>query len=120
MRVIQSLFLIGNHIAFSNNRGWTAINQVSGVANSQANMMEIGIGEEYAIGTINDQILAQSFSDSSESGASETNLNSERSTIIDDTAMSGMSGVIQVNQTAGAGNVTSNTFVFQVNGNSLR
>lgn len=102
--------------AFSDSHGWTAVNQVSGQSNSQANMLEIGIGGEYEIGAVNDQMLAQSFSDASESEPSVANQTIDRSASIDDTALSGMSGVIQVNQAAGTGNITGNTFVFQVNG----
>jgi hypothetical protein len=102
--------------AFSNSSGWTAVNQASGQANSQANMLEISIGGEYEIGTVNDQMLAQSFSEAGEREVPVASQNSERSAGIDDTALSGMRGVIQVNQAAGTGNVTSNTFAFQING----
>ncbi len=102
--------------AFSNSYGWTAVNQVSGQSNSQANMLEIGIGGEYEIGAVNDQMLAQSFSDTSKSEPAVANQAIDRSASIDDTALSGMSGVIQVNQVAGTDNITGNTFVYRVNG----
>ena len=106
--------------AFSNSRGWTAINQISGQANMQANIMVIGIGGEHEVGAVNDELLAQSYTGASVTGSPSTNKRPERTATIDDTALRGMTGVVQVNQTAGARNVTSNTFVLQITGNGLQ
>ncbi len=103
--------------AFSNSSGWTAVNQISGQANMQANIMVIGVGGEYEVGTVGDDLLAQSVSDVGLNGSSSANQGPERTATIDDTALRGITGVVQVNQTAGDRNVTSNTFVFQVTGN---
>jgi hypothetical protein len=61
-------------------------------------------------------MLAQSFSEASELEVPAASQNSERSAGIDDTAFNDMRGVIQVNQVAGTGNATSNTFAFQIIG----
>jgi len=103
--------------AFSNSSGWTAVNQISGQANMQGNIMVIGVGGEYEVGSIDDDLLAQSVSDVGLNGSSSANQGPERTATIDDTALQGITGVVQVNQTAGDRNVTGNTFVFQVTGN---
>jgi hypothetical protein len=103
--------------AFSNSSGWTAVNQISGQANMQANIMVISVGGEYEVDAVGDDLLAQSFSGASVSGSPSANQHHERAASIDDSALRGMTGVVQVNQTAGARNATSNTFVFQVTGN---
>ncbi len=103
--------------AFSNSSGWTAVNQISGQANMQANIMVIGVGGEYEVGAIGDDLLAQSVSDVGLQGSSSANQGPERTATIDDTALRGITGVVQVNQTAGDRNVTGNIFVFQVTGN---
>ena len=106
--------------AFSNSSGWTAINQISGQANMQANIMVIGIGEQHEIAAVDDQLLAQAYSGAGLTGSPSASQRPKRTATIDDTALQGISGVVQVNQTAGARNVTSNTFVFQVTGNALQ
>ena len=109
--------------AFSNSRGWTAINQISGQTNMQANIMVVGIGGEYEVGAVavDDQLLAQSYSGSGvTTGSPSTDQRPERTATIDDTALRGMMGVVQVNQTAGARNATSNTFVLKITGNALQ
>lgn len=103
--------------AFSNSSGWTAVNQISGQANMQANIMVISIGGEYEVDAVGDDLLAQSFSGAGVNGSPSANQRHERAASIDDSALRGMTGVVQLNQTAGARNATSNTFVFQVTGN---
>jgi hypothetical protein len=77
----------------------------------QANIMVISVGGEYEVDAVGDDLLAQSFSGASVSGSPSANQHHERAASIDDSALRGMTGVVQVNQTAGARNATSNTFV---------
>ncbi len=103
-----------NGEAFSNSSGWVGVNQISGQQNIQANIMAIGIGGEHEIGAVNDALLAQSSAQTSITPANSSETQAVRSTHIDDTALSGITGVVQLNQTAGARNLTSNNFKLQI------
>lgn len=90
--------------AFSNARGALGINQASGVANAQSNMVAIGIGSEISLDSELAQSVAGPIHGPVVDGAST------RQATVSDTAFSGARGIVQLNQSAGAGNATSNSF----------
>lgn len=93
--------------AFNNASGAIAINQASGVANLQSNGLVIVLGiQGEAIG---DSLLAESRS--SISGLVLTGKSSDvRVVSVDDTAFRGARGLVQLNQSAGSGNISANQF----------
>lgn len=94
--------------AFTNARGAIGINQVSGVANAQANMVTIGIGAEISL----DSDLAQTVAGPIEGGAVDRS--GARQATVADTAFTGARGIVQLNQSAGAGNATANNFSLRI------
>lgn len=99
--------------AFSNATGWMAVNQAAGQGNAQINGMAIAVGT--AGRTLTDNNLSQILSgqqvltvDQADTG------DSERLVEIDSTAFSGARGIMQVNQSAGTGNATSNSFELRI------
>ena len=99
--------------AFSNATGWMAVNQAAGRGNAQINGMAIAVGA--AGRTLTDNNLSQILSgqqvltvDQADTG------DSQRLVEIDSTAFSGARGIMQVNQSAGTGNATSNSFELRI------
>jgi hypothetical protein len=101
--------------AFAGARGVIALNQASGVGNSQANSVVLGAGASLAIVT-DGQLAAVSPSPGPAAGPATT---MSRTALIEPGAFHATSGVVQVNQTAGLGNATGNAFVLQTPGLSL-
>ena len=106
--------------AFRNTVGLLSVNQASGVGNAEANSILISpnIDQE----EISDDFLAQASLDvipSSGRGSSNSS-DSFRTVNVDETAFLGVKGVLQLNQAAGAHNVTQNrVFMQTVPSNSL-
>lgn len=102
----QSTAVIGGH-AFANASGLVTVNQASGMDNAQANSIAIGIGVEGQVTA--DSVLEQTLPDMPAGSAPDIS-RGNRTVRINDTAFKGSSGVIQVNQAAGSGNATTNSF----------
>ena len=96
--------------AFANASGLIAVNQSSGVANAQSNSVAVAMGIN---GEVGDEALSAAIPDAAglvRAGASS----GLRIVGVDDTAFRGARGVVQLNQTAGAGNSSSNNFALRV------
>lgn len=96
--------------AFQNNVGALSINQTSGVGNTQANAMLIGVGLE--VNVMTESMLSDTTTGAG-LAASEPDTGTRNATISDG-AFSGSRGLVQVNQSAGSGNSTANSFVLQI------
>ncbi len=96
--------------AFANSSGAISINQTSGIGNTQANGMAIGVGLQV-------NVMSESMLSSTTAGVglatSETDTGT-RSVTISDSAFTGARGLVQVNQSAGSGNSTANNFALQI------
>ena len=99
-----------NENAFSNAQGALSVNQVSGVGNAQINAISIGIGLGGAV--IADVQLAATTSGQPVSAPDEPQY--RREARIEGQAFKGSSGLVQVNQLAGTGNATANSFQLSV------
>ena len=101
---------IGNN-AFSNTSGLIEVNQSAGVANLQRNSAVIGSapveGEIVA-----DGVLSATTAKNGSTGRSGEN-HDPREVSIGADALKNVSGIVQINQTAGTGNVSSNSFVLR-------
>ncbi len=95
--------------AFSGISGIIAINQASGLANSQANQIAIGFGVQGA--TVTDNLLAYTVS---QSAGNQADTNSDQWVGVSNTAFEQTSGVVQLNQAAGVDNSTANNFALRV------
>jgi hypothetical protein len=97
--------------AFSNTSGLIEVNQSAGVANLQRNSAVIGSapveGEIVA-----DGVLSATTAKNGGTGVSGEN-HSVREVSIGPDALKNVSGIVQINQAAGAGNVSSNSFVLR-------
>lgn len=100
--------------AFANAAGLIAINQASGVANAQANGISISIGVDAQAADVD---LAQTVSMTG-LPATAAGVRGIRAIRIDPSAFRNARGVVQVNQSAGTGNATANSFSlrFQTDG----
>lgn len=98
--------------AFSNNSGMVSINLAAGSQNQSANLAALTIGN---LGVVSDLMLAQSSAPTKPSGSSAQDLNPRNdSVIIDDTALGGNSGLVQVNLIGGERNSSANTFALNI------
>jgi hypothetical protein len=97
--------------AFSNTSGLIEVNQSAGVANLQRNSAVIGAapveGEIVADGVLS----ATTAKNGGTGGSGETH--SAREVSIGTDALKNVSGIVQINQTAGSGNVSTNSFVLR-------
>ena len=106
--------------AFAGSHGVLSINQVAGSGNAQANLF--GIGQYPLDGTpgasaidgLDDAALAAVAGDTP-SGSTDTTVRIRQARIADE-AFRGSQGVVQVNQTAGVGNLSTNAIVLQLPG----
>nr|WP_206999797.1 hypothetical protein [Trinickia mobilis] len=97
--------------AFSNTSGAVMVNQSAGAANLQRNSVGLGaavIGVE----TVSDSELSATAPKQGGLGQ-QTRAHDAREAIISKDAFKNVNGVAQVNQTAGAGNATANSFVLR-------
>jgi hypothetical protein len=101
---------IGNN-AFSNTAGLLEVNQSAGVANLQRNSAVIGAapveGEIVADGVLSATTAKNG------SPARLTDNHDAREVSIGTDALKNVSGIVQINQAAGTGNVSSNSFVLR-------
>jgi hypothetical protein len=104
--------------AFNGARGITSINQSAGADNTQLNAMAVAVGgrRPFAIVEMNEsQLLGESqaagFSLTDQAG-NTAQVNA--ATGLSKSAFNGARGVIQINQAAGIGNLTSNSFTMSV------
>lgn len=94
--------------AFSYSRGATGINQAAGTGNLQHNARAIAVGRYTEV---SDAVLMENRP-AAERGDAPSDPGSMTSLVgVNDKAFSGAAGLIQLNQTAGAGNATANQFV---------
>ncbi|MBQ0721088.1 MAG: hypothetical protein KBT88_03885 [Gammaproteobacteria bacterium] len=104
--------------AFNGARGMTSVNQSAGADNAQLNAMAVAVGgsRPFAIVEMDDaQLLGESqaagLSLSAQAGSTAQ---VDAVTGLSTRAFNGARGVIQVNQAAGTGNLTSNSFTMSV------
>lgn len=97
--------------AFSNASGAVMVNQSAGAGNIQSNSAQLGTA---AIGveTVTDAVLSAAAATNGGRGR-PAEAQGIREASIGNAAFANASGLVQVNQTAGAGNVTANTFVLR-------
>ncbi|NPT56476.1 hypothetical protein [Paraburkholderia elongata] len=102
--------VIGSN-AFSNTSGLIEVNQSAGVGNLQRNSAVIGSGP---IGAeiVADEVLSATAAKGGGLGMSGGN-HDAREVSIGTGALKNVSGIVQINQTAGSGNVSSNSFVLR-------
>ncbi len=94
--------------AFNGTTGVISINQVSGASNIQLNAFATAMSIN---GELSDITLAETHSNVPVAGPEiELPVNTTRAAHIDSTAFVRASGLVQLNQTSGSGNVTSNRF----------
>ncbi len=98
---------ISDH-AFNGTSGLLSINQASGASNRQLNAFAMAMSIS---GELSDATLAETHSGVPVIAPDNVlPVNTTRAAHIDDTAFVGASGIVQLNQTSGTGNVTSNRF----------
>lgn len=101
--------------AFNGTSGLISVNQASGVQNMQLNAFAMAMNIN---GELSDTDLAGTLSDTPvDWPESAVPSNTQRAAIIDSTAFVGATGVVQLNQTAGSGNIASNRFEMSVGEN---
>ncbi|GAB2727118.1 hypothetical protein GCM10027172_21850 [Halomonas garicola] len=95
--------------AFQQSEGWLSINQAAGQGNAQSNSFGVAMG--ISASNLSDTTLQGVQADRQGlTGTGERSGHSTSRVEIDKTAFEGARGVIQVNQSAGTGNATSNSF----------
>lgn len=96
--------------ALSGARGVAMINQASGIGNATLNIVTATLAQQ-GIRETNDEALAASGALASAGGqgtAARGGSAGTRSVAVEDTALQGFDGVLQLNQIAGSGNITAN------------
>ncbi|WP_246641663.1 hypothetical protein [Paraburkholderia edwinii] len=97
--------------AFSNTSGAVLVNQSAGAGNLQRNSVQLGTA---AIGveTVSDSVLSAAVPNGG--GLARANgVHDAREATISNEAFRNVNGIVQINQTAGAGNATANSFVLR-------
>lgn len=97
--------------ALSNVSGAVMVNQAAGVANLQRNSVVIGAAAKGAE-SVSDSVLSAAAPKQGRVDASAM-AQGERAVRIGSDALINASGIAQINQTAGAGNTTANSFVLR-------
>ncbi|PXW26595.1 hypothetical protein SAMN05445871_1218 [Paraburkholderia caballeronis] len=97
--------------AFSNASGAVMVNQSAGAGNVQSNSAQLGTA---AIGVeaVSDVVLSAAAATNGGRGRS-AEAQGIREASIGNTAFANATGLVQINQAAGAGNVTANSFVLR-------
>ncbi|NLP62417.1 hypothetical protein [Paraburkholderia sacchari] len=103
--------LIGSG-AFSNTSGAMMVNQSAGVGNIQRNSAQIGTGA-LGVALVSDGELSSASATNGRTGNQIGETRGIREVRIDGAAFRNATGLVQVNQTAGAGNATANSFVLR-------
>jgi len=97
--------------AFANASGAVLVNQTAGVGNTQSNSAQIGTGF-IGVQTVSDIDLSRAAAANGGRGQSGGS-GGIREASISSTAFRNATGLVQLNQTAGAGNATANSFVLR-------
>ena len=97
--------------AFSNTSGAVMVNQSSGTANLQRNSVGLGAAVT-GVETVSDSELSETAAKQGGLGP-RAGARDAREAVISSSAFKNVSGIAQVNQTAGAGNATANSFVLR-------
>lgn len=106
-----SIARIGDN-AFANASGVISINQISGTGNAQANGFAFAFGLEGEL--LTEGVLAQTISNPTNGPAlqQQTDINT-RLLDVEATAFDNSHGIVQLNQSVGTGNATSNNFALR-------
>ncbi|USV58789.1 hypothetical protein [Aeromonas encheleia] len=99
----QSVAISGS--ALSHNQGLIGINQAAGEANQQLNAFALSLNDDSGMGVVTDINLSTSVAKTPSGKVPTTTTNS---IYLDDNALMGSNGVIQVNQVTGQGNQAIN------------
>ncbi|WP_429302975.1 hypothetical protein [Paraburkholderia sp. GAS199] len=97
--------------AFSNTSGAVLVNQSAGAGNLQRNSTQLGTAA-LGVETVSDGELSATAPKNGGLGQS-IGVHSVREANISSDAFRNASGIVQINQTAGAGNATANSFVLR-------
>ncbi|MGF6755353.1 hypothetical protein [Paraburkholderia sp. GAS42] len=97
--------------AFSSTSGAVMLNQSAGAGNLQQNSVQLGTAA-LGVETVADGVLSAAAAKNGGSGQS-IGVQSVREANISGEAFKNVSGIVQINQTAGAGNATANSFVLR-------
>lgn len=97
--------------ALSQSTGWISINQAAGTQNVQSNSMSV------ALDVRGSSLTSENLSQVLSGGSGQDSRSSRRDVEVETSAFRGTSGVVQVNQSAGKGNATSNSFSFRMGRN---
>lgn len=98
--------------AFANTSGVLAVNQASGVANSQANSTTIAVG--FNGEGIADSVLAETLPNATGLLKTGNDKTSIRDVSVSETAFQNAHGVVQLNQTSGVCNNSANNFALHL------
>lgn len=98
--------------AFSQGNGVLGVNQSAGIGNQQINAFRIGLGSMPE--SLDDSGLAQSAAPSSINSGAVAPQSGQRQISIDDQAFAESRGVVQLNQSAGAGNRMVNSLGIRI------
>lgn len=101
--------------AFSGVSGVLSLNQAAGGGNRQLNLLAIGQGAGVDVATADDAALAGTTGDAV-AGTAPVVAQADRRASIAVGALRGGQGLVQVNQTAGVGNTSTNAIVLQLPG----
>lgn len=97
--------------AFSNTSGAVLVNQSAGAANLQRNSTQLGTAA-LGVETVSDGELSATAPKNGSLGQT-IGVHSVREANISNHAFKNVNGIVQINQTAGAGNTTANSFVLR-------
>ena len=97
--------------AFSNVSGVTMVNQAAGAANLQRNSVVLGAAAQ-GVESVSDSVLSAASPKQGRVDASAM-AHGERAVHIGNDVLKNASGIAQINQTAGTGNATANSFVLR-------
>ncbi|KXU88625.1 hypothetical protein CI15_11850 [Paraburkholderia monticola] len=97
--------------AFSNTSGAVLVNQSAGAGNLQRNSTQIGTAA-LGVETVSDGELSATAPKNGSLGQSNA-IHGVREASISSDAFRNASGIVQINQAAGAGNATANSFVLR-------
>jgi hypothetical protein len=98
--------------AFSDNTGMISLNITAGIQNQSANLAALAIGNS---GVVSDQMLAQASAPTKPAGPSVQGLDPRNdNVVVDDTALGGNSGLVQINLIGGERNSSANTFALNI------
>jgi hypothetical protein len=110
-RLDNASALIGSG-AFANSSGAMMVNQAAGVGNIQRNSAQIGTGA-FGVVMVSDGELSAVSATNGGVGNQAGQAGGIREVRIEGVAFRNATGLVQLNQTAGAGNATANSFVLR-------